>query len=493
MANPSISNAASDQRKQEYILKYGSLPAGVTLKSAAKAPAAPVARPTSGVKPSTRVTPQNSTATPSKAPAPTVKAPTTAASAVAAATPAVTTDPLQTAKANASTYMSIIGGMPPETRNRYLSSYTDFLALPADQQSAYLSGLDQQAKDIVKPKIEQDRSRLKQDYDYEKHKREQEKNDLETTFGKIVADMDFTKNRNIAKDNTTAAKVMQNLGNVAFVTGVAGSGIFSRRTAMARENLQNQVEDEQIDFNQKKGVLELSKNQKQRTIDDEIAHLYDLNERDLSDLDQKEKEDELSLFFELAGNKFGQKGTQDAALLEKGVGSAAEDFAKGGDDKTRTDKYNTEQEKKRIASYLSQNAAARSRETEAINRYSTLYEISLALGTVGRSAEIPGIQAEMNRLRPTVEKVRNEARQGYLTDPEEMQYQQYGLKPRDFLGQGGSGIGSVDDWQNAMSEGFFKNAGLLYRGMNDESRKYISNFLQKNQPTIQMYNSNSPS
>ena len=210
--------------------------------------------------------------------------------------------------------------------------------LPADQQASYLAGLETQAKEIVEPKITQDRTRLKEDLTYALEKREQEKRDLQATFDKITGQMDFNKNREIAQSNTAAAKAMQNVGNLAFVTGIAGSGIFSRRSFYVRESLQNAVDDTNINFDQQRSQMALKKGQAENAIDDEISRLYQLNDRDLSDLDQTQKEDELSVFLELAGNKFGQKGTQNAALLEAGANS---DFAKGGTDAERQTRYQT--------------------------------------------------------------------------------------------------------------------------------------------------------
>src|SRR3990167_6336158 len=204
-------------------------------------PPAPVARPKSGTKPSPRVTPPNSTATPPKAKP---GRPTETLYSQGAVDKAIKENKMEVGKQNAQTFMQIINGMPPETKNRYISAFTDFLALPPEQQSTYLAGLDQLSKDIVKPKIDQDRRRTVEDFEYEREKKEAEKRSLQSTFDKIKGNMDFNKNRDIAKENESAARVMQNVGNVAFVTGIAGSGIFSRRTAYVRENLQNKVDED---------------------------------------------------------------------------------------------------------------------------------------------------------------------------------------------------------------------------------------------------------
>lgn len=447
-------------------------------KAAAATKPAPTARPKTAEKPSTRSTPSSSTATKNQ-PAPSTKKTPSASTAISDASGMSETEKLLKGKENAQTFLGIISNpnLPPEAKNRYLSAFTDFLALDPQKQADYLSGIDAEVKGITEKKFTQDRTRLKEDFDYEVEKREREKADLKSTFDKVVGHMDFNKNRDIAKENQTAAKAMQNVGNTAFVTGVAGSGIFSRRTFYVRENLQNNTEDINIDFNQNKSQLELKKSQADRTIDDEIDRLYDLNERDVSDLDQSQKEDELSLFLELAGNKFGEKGEQNRQLLEAGAGSAAEDFAAGGDDSARK----TRDTKQKTAARLE---AQRAREDQAVTRYQQLYSITKALETMGRNAEIPGIRAEMDRLRPDVESVLDEARNGYTRG----EYAENGLSARSFLGNSGSGIGSLEDFQRRWDTQFYESNNLLYKGMNEEARKRLNEVLKGNADTVKMYN-----
>ena len=385
-------------------------------------------------------------------PAPTKSTPkSTTSSAVNTATSQ--TDPLQAGKENASTFMSIIGGMPPETRNRYLSAYTDFLALPADQQTAYLSGLEQQAKDIVEPKITQDRTRLNEDFEYERKSKEREKVDLQATFDRIVGDMDFDKNRDIAKENKTAAKVMQNVGNTAFVTGVAGSGIFSRRTAYVRESLQDNVDDINIDFNKNKNQLLLKKSQGERSIDSEIDRLFQLNKRDLTDLDQTAKEDELSMFFELAGNKFGQKGEQNSKILEAGGGSAAEDFAAGGTDTQRKTRLAQEIEAKRVAE-------EQARIGKNAGSYQNLFRLSQALKYLGRTSEAAGLKAEMGRISGDA---------GTWWSPRMNNW-------------------GMEDIERGWEKNFLYDNNLLYQGMNEEARKKLNAIIDGQRDLIQQYN-----
>lgn len=369
-------------------------------------------------------------------------------------------------EANAKTFMQIINGMPPETKNRYLSSFTDFLALDPTKQAAYLSGLEEQAKDIVKPKIDRDRKRLGEDFEYEKEKRESEKRALQSTFDKIKKDMDFNKNRDIAKENETAAKVMQNVGNVAFVTGVAGSGIFSRRTSYVRENLQNNVDDVNVDYNQKLGSLSLKKGISDNEIDTEIDRLYQLNERDITDLDQDQKEDELSMFFELAGNKFGQKGEQNAALLEAGTGSALEDFVKGGTDAERKDKYAKEVAAKEKARVDAIAAAVGAKKRSEGDEYRNLFELTRALGALGRQDQVAPLQERMNQIRGSAEGLVGEGKW-----------------------QSAYGYGNISDVENAWSRQFAEKNNLLYRGMNEEARKRLTKLIDENRDTITKYQS----
>lgn len=304
---------------------------------------------------------------------------------------------------------------------------------------------------------------MKEDFDYEKGKLEQEKTNLKNTFDKIVGNMDFSRNRDIAKENETAARVMQNVGNTSFVTGIAGSGIFSRRTAYVRENLQNNVDDVNINYIQAKGEMELKKSQADATIDSEIARMYELNKRDLSDLDQTQKEDELGIFLDLAGNEFGQKGQQNAALLEAGVG--------GGTDDERKVRYNKEQNTLRLDQ-------RRAREDQAVSRYKELYDIRTALSQAGRTAELSGIDAELGRLAPTVEVVLNEARNGYG----DQEYQQNGYQARNFFGSSGSGIGTMSDWNDRWR---MESTGSWSKKKPSDLAKYI----EDNADTIRQYQS----
>ena len=351
-------------------------------KAVTPAPAKPT--PT---KPSTRSKPSNSTATPNKPFGSMVTPPkVTTDTAISGAEE---NDPTGQKNRNVSTFMSIIGGMPPETKNRYVSAFTDFLALPLDKQNSYLEALDKQAKDLVAPKIEQDRTRLGEDYTFDKEKQERLKNDLKTTFDKVVADMDFNRNRDIAKENKTAAGVMQNIGNVAFVTGVAGGGIFRRRTALARENLQDKTDDVNINYSQQRGQLDLKKSQGDAAYDSEIARLLQLNKRDVTDLDQKQLADETTMFMELFGNEVGQKGAQNAQFLEAGVGSKA-DFESGGTDDERRTRFGDAEKYSR----MSQDEILSSKFTpEQIARYRELSQFGDVTGSFENRALFSGLSA----------------------------------------------------------------------------------------------------
>lgn len=365
--------------------------------------ATPVTRPVAPAKPSTRSTPSNSTATPNKAPA----APARATGASAVDTAVSQNDLLEQGKANAQTFMQIISGMPVETKNRYLSAFTDFLALPIDQQSSYLAGLEQTAKDIVEPAIKQRRERQQEDYEYDKQKIEREKTNLQITFNQVVRGLDLNKNRDIAKENQTAAKTMQNVGNTAFVTNVAGAGIFSRRTAYVRENLQNNVEDITVNFNQKMGEATTKKGLADIEFDSELDRLFQLNERDVTDLDQTQKQDELSMFLELAGSKFGQKGQQNAALLEAGTntdlgkdeGSAATDFSTGGTDTQRRARYQSELKAKKDAEEAQARREHRLAVEAASKKYGELTTLEAIAGHAGRQGDVEKIRAELNNTR----------------------------------------------------------------------------------------------
>lgn len=240
--------------------------------------------------------------------------------------------------ANVSTYMSIIAGMPPETKNRYLSAFTDFLALDPAKQKTYLDALSKQAGDIVAPMIAQERTRLNEDTEYSANMLKQQKKSLQETFDRVISDMDFSRNRDIAKENKSAGEVMRRISDTSFVTGVAGAGVNRRRGALAREGLQENVDDININYNQNKNTLALKKAQGERTLDAEIDRLFQLNGRGLTDLDQKEKTDALSMFLELTGNKFGKVGDQNAQLLEAGIGGEA-DAAAGGTDAERKARF----------------------------------------------------------------------------------------------------------------------------------------------------------
>ena len=349
MASSYISPYASDQRKAQWEKATGlKAPAN---PSATKTPAK-AAAPVVNLTTRTYAGSAPASARPStSAPVTTNASVSTIGARAAAAAATGTIDPVRVGQENANTFLSIVGGLPENVKNRYLSAFADFQSLSPDKQSGYLAALDQTAKDIVAPKMEQDRTRLQEDLDYAINQRKAQKLNIENTLNTVLTQLDFNKNRDIAKTNQNAAKAFQNVTNTAFVTGVAGSGIFSRRNALVREGLQQGVEDINIDWSQNRLNSQQKAGQADQALDSEISRLNQLNTRDVSDLDQQQKSDEMSIFLSLLGSKVGQTGTQDANALLSGVGSKTgqettgsplDAYMAGGTDADRQKRYATQ-------------------------------------------------------------------------------------------------------------------------------------------------------
>ena len=259
-------------------------------------------------------------------------------------------------KTNEDEFLQILATVPESERGRYLSAYQEFRTLPVNEQKKYLNSFEEMAKKAVAPAYERKEKRLNEDFEYNEGSISRQKQSLQQTFEKIVGEIDFNVGRDIAKTNRDAASAIQNVTNTAFVTGVAGSGIFKRRSSYVNEAAGNRMEDINIGANQQKSRLELQKGQQEQRLDAELARMQQLMGRDVFDMGQNRKEDEAGLFFDLVGSDMGEKGYQYGRILESdptasmelnsGIkrtgGSAEEDFMNIDERRDTNDRRNVQ-------------------------------------------------------------------------------------------------------------------------------------------------------
>lgn len=378
---------------------------------------------------------------------------------------AVNKDP----KALASDYLQIINALPPDDQKRYLGFFSEFTRLPAEDQQNFLNAMRSSANQAVDPYYDMQQKRNDEDYQYNLDNIDMRRRHLQSTYDRLVNDVNEIRNRNTYLEKKGLAQTIFGLTNSEFISGLSGSGIARRRKAYARDATDENITDINISSSQQIGRAGLALGQDLQALDKAQEREGVLKERTDFDLNQNRLYDQESTFLDLLGNDAADIG--ESVRRNVDTGAALNDT--GDDTASRKSRYASEQAAKALAAERDTELSRRSDMAKAAREYMNLNALLMAMNSlkIGDSAKNTAIRGRMRELEPLVQSLGEGARR----NEKSMDEQRLGIGQMTFLGSSGTGV----DWRDYVqrnSEDIYKNNYLIATGLNNAKSYFNQTF-----------------